>query len=199
MIKGGSRVLDIGCGPDQALVRELSYQPSLCPRELVMVEYGKITKPLRAKWAVLHDEFDFTKRWRELDGPFDVITCLEVIEHMQKAHGRKLLKGARELMGPKSTFLLSTPVFSPKVGMARNHIHEYGIDELRQEIERAGLVIEQRFGTFMNAQEAKKTRPEHRAVWEALSTYYSSDVLACFLAPLYPDQARNNLWVLRRD
>lgn len=199
MIKGGTRVLDLGCGPDQALARELAYQPSMCPKEMVMVDYGNVKPRYHLKWATLLANFDFTKRWKEIKPGFDVICCFEVIEHMQRASGRKLLAGARELLENDGRFLLSTPVYDPKVGMAKNHIHEYGIIELEREISRAGLKIERRFGTFMNALTCRKmAAPAHKETWEALRAYYSDDVLACFLAPLYPDHSRNNLWVLRK-
>lgn len=200
LVKGGQRVLDIGCGPEQALAREFAYQPSMCPKEMVMVDYGNVKPRYHLKWGKVIPNFDFTKQWNELKPGFDVITCFEVIEHMQKAHGRKLLKGAHALLKINGTFLLSTPVFSPKVGMARNHIHEYGVAELQKEIERAGFTVKARYGTFMNHNEAKKVSdPAHRKTWEALTGYYSSDVLACFLAPLYPDQSRNNMWILKRS
>lgn len=200
MIKGGDRVLDIGCGPDQSLVGILTYKASGIPKILVGVDYGKVKPKTNPKWFKLHSEFDFTKRWQELakDGPYDVITCLEVIEHMQKKHGAKLLAGAHALLAKKGRLLLSTPVFAPKTGMAQHHIHEYGVEELRTAILKAGFIVNQRFGTFQTVLQAKQAAPEHRATWEALTAYYSNDVLACFLAPLYPNQSRNNFWVLEK-
>lgn len=196
MIKGGDRVLDLGCGADQPLARILCYKPSGLPSELVGVDYGNVKPKFNPKWFTLYPNFDFTKRWPELD-TFDVICCFEVIEHMQKSHGRKLLKGIKSCLRPDGKVLLSTPVFDAKTGMAQNHIHEYGIEELQKEIEKAGLKVEHRYGTFMTVLQMKHTAPEHQATWKALREYYSDDVLACFLAPLYPDRARNNFWVLR--
>lgn len=196
-IKPKSNVLDIGCGPDQALVRILTATGKQ-PKKLTAVDYDDIKARWNIAWFELRAPFDFTKRWKELTkgGPYDVITCFEVIEHMQKASGRKLLRGARELLADGGKFLLSTPVYDGK-RMAQNHIHEYGIDELAKEITAAGLAIERRFGTFQTALQAKACdNPIHRTTWDHLRAYYSDDVLACFLAPLYPDQSRNNLWVL---
>ena len=199
MIKRGWRVLDVGCGADQALMMALQYRPTNIPSELVAVDYGRVKPRLSKKWFTLVPEFDFTRRWRELGhGTFDCACCLEVIEHMQPAHGRRLLRGLIGCLKPGGVCLLSTPVFDPKVGMAQNHIHEYGLEELEYEVLRAGFVVERRFGTFQTALQARRARPEHRAVWEELRAYYSDDVLACFLAPLYPDQSRNNMWIIRR-
>lgn len=201
MIKGGAKVLDIGCGTDQALVRILCYKPSGLPKKLIGVDYARVTPKFNPAWFELKSAFDFTTRWKELkkDGPFDVITCFEVIEHMQKAHGAKMLKGCYELLTPKTgRLMLSTPVYDKKTGMAQNHIHEYGVDELQKSITKAGLYVEKRFGTFQTVLQAKQTQPEHRRTWEALRSYYSDDVLACFLAPLYPELARNNFWLCQR-
>lgn len=199
-INGTMNVLEIGCGADQPLAHLLSGQLGGYPKKMVAVDIDDVKVRYNFSWFDLRPNFDFTSRHKELtkDGPFDVIVCLEVIEHMQKPSGRKLLKGALGLLAKNGRVLLSTPVFDPKVGMAKNHIHEYGILELQQEILKAGFTIERRFGTFQTALQAKKSEPNHRAVWEELKDYYSNDVVACFLAPLYPDQARNNIWVLKK-
>lgn len=201
-IDGGKTVLEIGCGSDQPLAHLLSGQLGGYPKKMVAVDVDDVKVKYNFSWFDLRPNFDFTSKKSQAqlskDGPFDVIVCLEVIEHMQKPSGRKLLRGARDLLAKDGVFILSTPVFDPKVGMAKNHIHEYYADELAEEIRKAGLVVERRFGTFQTALQAKKSSPEHRAVWEQLRDYYSNDVVACFLAPLYPDQARNNLWVLRK-
>jgi SAM-dependent methyltransferase len=198
-IRGGERVLDIGCGAEQPLVRILCHKPGGQPSHLLGVDYDNVKKRWSPAWFALRAPFDFTTEWKKLAGQglFDVITCFEVIEHMQVASGRKLLKGAFELLEPMGTMLLSTPIYDGKK-MAQNHIHEYYVPELEVEIRKAGFSIQRRFGTFQTALQAKRLSPTHQVVWRELSAYYSNDVMACFLAPLYPDLARNNLWVLRK-
>lgn len=198
-INNKTTVLEIGCGVDQPLANVLHDSLGHYPKKMVSVDIDDIKPKYNFGWFELKANFNFVKDWKQLKGPFDVVVCFEVIEHMQKKSGVKLLQAARELMHKDSRFLLSTPVFDPKVGMAKNHIHEWYIPELQKEIERAGLKVEHRFGTFMTALQSKKvTHKPHRDTWQDLSIYYGHDVLACFLAPLYPDQARNNLWVLTK-
>jgi hypothetical protein len=36
------------------------------------------------------------------------------------------------------------------------------------------------------------------AVRDSLEAYYDNDALSCIFAPLFPDHARNNLWVCRK-
>lgn len=200
-INNKTSVLEIGCGADQPLANVLHDSLGHYPKKMVSVDIDDIKPKYNFGWFDLRANFNFVKQWHLLKptGPFDVVVSFEVIEHMQKKSGIKLLKGARELMHKDGIFLLSTPVFDPRVGMAKNHIHEWHINELQKEIERAGLRVEHRFGTFMTALKAKKVSvPAHKETWQALSNYYGHDVLACFLAPLYPDEARNNVWVLRK-
>lgn len=199
-IKKDMRVLDIGCGVDQPLPRVLTDKMSHVPRLYLGVDFDpRVKRRWQFAWVEVQGGFDFTRKWKTLapKGPFDVITSFEVIEHMHKDAGRRLLKGAHGLLAPEGTFLLSTPCYDGR-RMANNHIHEYWIAELEKEILKAGLVVAARFGTFMDVLQIKKMSPEHAKVATELRQYYGDEVVSCFLAPLYPDNARNNIWVLRR-
>ena len=214
-VKAGMRVLDIGCGQDQMMVRVLRASQSHVPALYVGVDMNKLDKMTAIAWTVIKDQFDFTKRYKELfnarraDGVeptgtgFDVITCFEVIEHMPKAQGLKLLKGIRECLAPGGVALLSTPVYNEK-HMAAAHIHEYRFEELRESIEAAGLSVDRVVGTFMTSQAAKKAsqadkNPMAAALLARLAhVWFAWEVLACFLAPLYPEQSSNCCWVLHR-
>lgn len=197
-INNKTSVLDVGCGVDCSLSKVLGFPHHWFPRKYVGVDWNKKPKSVPGqKWATFHWEYDFTTRYKEL-GQFDVVTCFEVIEHMRVPDGKKLLSGVRECMYPKSTFLLSTPVFNGKA--AANHIHEWEIPELQEAIENAGFVVDKRFGTFSSAPEIKKVMtPQHREVIKALGEYYSDEVISVIMAPLYPDASRNNMWVCKRS
>jgi 2-polyprenyl-3-methyl-5-hydroxy-6-metoxy-1,4-benzoquinol methylase len=192
----GVELLDVGCGPDQALARTLV--PShFRPRSYTGVDYNKVEPFTSRGWVRVLGEFDFTARWQEL-GTFDLVTCFEVIEHMPVTAGAKLLEGLRGCVKPGGRVFLSTPVFNGAA--ARNHLHEYTVPELRTAIERAGLQVVKRYGTFASYHDVKKVAtPEEVALLNRLNDYYDGDVTACFLAPLYPDASRNNLWVLEHD
>jgi 2-polyprenyl-3-methyl-5-hydroxy-6-metoxy-1,4-benzoquinol methylase len=209
-VKAGMRVLDIGCGPDQMMTRVLCASQSHVPALYVGVDMNKLEKKTAIAWTTIIDEFDFTKRWRELfkidtakewgkDFAFDVITCFEVIEHMPKAQGAKLLKGIRECLAPGGVALLSTPVYNEK-HMAANHLHEYRFEELKEDIDKAGLVVDRVVGTFATHQAMMKNMSnEHRDLVNLLhETWFSHEVLACFLAPLYPEHSSNCCWILSR-
>lgn len=196
-ITPATRVLDIGCGPDAALVRVLSYKANGIPKSYLGVDLNRLPEGSMPgfRWCQFIGEFNFSKDWKKLArDSFDIITCFEVVEHMHAPAMRQLLRGALNLLAPSGRMILSTPVFNGK--MAKNHLNEMTVAGLQKELEKAGWAIVKRYGTFMSDGDRKRVAtPEQNALVEQLKEYYSTDVLACFLAPLYPDSSRNNLWV----
>lgn len=192
------RVLDIGCGQDQPLVRVLTYQVAHVPKVYVGVDLNPIPHKSGIGWVTIHDQFNFIKRWRELKTKnlFSKICCFEVIEHMQLSNGLKLLQAARELLTPGGIFFLSTPVFDGYAAV--NHLHEYKIDELARLIQRAGLVVKARYGTFGNTVQLRKVlTPEEKILWHRWQGRLGNDGLSVIFATDHPDQSRNNLWLLK--
>jgi len=196
-IRPEKRVLDIGCGPDAALVKVLAYKANGIPKSYLGVDLNRLGSKMPGyRWCEFMSQFNFCADWKKLKpkGPFDVITCLEVVEHMRMASMRQLLRGALNLLAPGGRLLLSTPVFNGY--QAKNHINEMTIKTLQTELEHAGWRVLKRYGTFMSDNDRKKVAtPDQNDLIERLKEYYSTDVLACFLAPLYPDASRNNMWV----
>jgi site-specific DNA-cytosine methylase/SAM-dependent methyltransferase len=190
-------VLDVGCGPDVMMIHALTMPRNQVPRSYVGVDLNREPKKHPARqWATLRWEFNFTERGDELN-QFDLVTCFEVLEHMRKADGLRLLEVLRRRLRPSATLLLSTPVFNGKA--AANHLMEWQIDELKAAVEAAGLAVERRHGTFASQGDIRRAASAAELdVVERLSAYYSGEVLACFLAPLYPDASRNNVWVLSK-
>lgn len=201
-----TKVLEIGCGQDLPLLTILtSGSPNNRLERYIGCDLNKIKKkPNRSTMDCrILDEFDVISRADELPTDNDYIVHFEVIEHMQRDLGQKLLETSLKLLRPGGTLLLSTPVFNGK--QANNHIHEYEVEELQNAIQAAGFIIEQRFGTFGNTlvlKKAMKADGERGAAalrtWGELSQYYDDNALSCIFAPLYPDAARNNLWVCRK-
>lgn len=204
-ITAKDNVLEIGCGEDKPLSKILTGGAATHVNKYVGVDLNKL-KPSNSQRLAFHGEFNFVERHKELlkEHPegFDIVVQFEVIEHMKVEHGAKLLKACLACLKPGGVMLLSTPCYDGK-RHAANHIHEYTVPELQKAIEKAGFAVEQRFGTFMDIKHLKKpTHPlyvnEIKAISSALSEYYDSDAISCIFAPLFPDQARNNLWVCRK-
>lgn len=202
-------VLDIGCGQDFPLIRILTHRKITRPRVYVGVDLNKIPKKSKIAWTTTLDEFNFIDDWPRLrhievvgEKDYDVIICFEVVEHMGVEDAKELLLGAKTLLKPSSKgglFFLSTPVNDGKHS-PKNHIHEFTVEELTNLLGEVGLKVVKRYGTFGSWPVMKKViTPEQRELCEQLAEYYSWDVISCFLAPLYPDHSRNNIWILEKE
>lgn len=206
-------VLEVGCGEDKPLCKILTGGAAAHVNHYTGVDLNKL-KPSASQRLTFHGEFNFVTRFKELlkvrpEG-FDVVVNYEVIEHMAVEHGATLLKAMFACTKPGGMLLLSTPVYDG-VHHAANHIHEYTVPELQAAIEKAGFVVERRFGTFMDIKHIGKVEPQIlgasdgkkmldaiKLVRQGLEQYFDNDSISNIFGPLYPDHARNNLWVCRK-
>lgn len=192
-------VLDVGCGQDQPLAKLLSANLAHLPDAYVGVDLNPVAKRFNAAWATVYDRFNFVARWEELaaHGPYTMAVCFEVLEHMGVENGCRLLKAVYELLAPNGTFYLSTPVFDGHA--ARNHVHEFTIPELQQLITETGWQAAARYGTFGNVNALKKVlTPEEKVCWDRWKARLGNEGMSVVFATDHPDQARNNLWVLKK-
>lgn len=211
-INAKHNVLEVGCGEDKPLCKILTGGAAAHVNHYTGVDLNKL-KPSASQRLTFHGEFNFVERYKELltarpEG-FDVVVNYEVIEHMKVEHGTSLLKAMFAATKPGGVLLLSTPVYDGK-RHAKNHIHEYTVPELQAAIEKAGYVIERRFGTFMDIKHIGKVEPQIpgmdgkkmldaiKLVRQGLEQYFDSDAISNIFGSLYPDHARNNLWVCRK-
>lgn len=212
-IQPGQRILDVGCGQETPLVYTVMKRIGDQPLHYVGVDLNPIPHPPGFSWCTIVEKFSFVDDYANLTprineksketwplgtgGYFDLATNLEVIEHMMPADGKTLLEGIRYWLKPDGYLYLSTPVFDGRAAV--NHIHEYTIPELQRLVESCGFEVEKRWGTFANLPAIRKVaRQDELDVMDRIGLYYNPEVQSIMLAPLYPDQSRNNLWVLRR-
>lgn len=205
-------VLEVGCGEDRPLSKILTGGAAAHVSHYVGVDLNKL-KPSESQRLTFIGEFNFVEQHKQLlkkyPAGFDVVVHLEVIEHMKVTHGAKLLKACFESLKPGGVMLMSTPCYDG-VRHAANHIHEYTVPELQKAAEKAGFVVERRFGTFMDIKHIGKAEPASdgvdgkqlqaavKLVSRGLAQYFDSDSISNIFGPLYPDHARNNLWVCRK-
>lgn len=201
-------VLEIGCGEDKPLAKILTGGAAAHVNHYTGVDLNKL-KPSNSQRLNFIGEFNFIARYKELlkskPGGWDVLVNYEVIEHMKVEHGTSLLKSMFECTKAGGVLLLSTPVYDGK-RHAANHIHEYTVPELAAAIQKAGYVVEQRFGTFMDIKHIGKVAPNAdtellaaiKKVRSGLEQYFDNDAISNIFGCLYPDHSRNNLWVCRK-
>lgn len=192
-------VLDVGCGQDLPLLKVLGGggHPRL-PSLYCGVDLNKLPEVNRP-WVQLFPEFCFHERHQELPRDFDYIVNLEVIEHQSIGDGLQMLYLFHEHLADTGTLFLSTPVYDGEA-RAANHIFEYSISQLKDMLEQVGFKVARRIGTFASWADLKQvwTR-EHERVYNELKWWFGPEVMSTFLAPLYPDASRNNLWVCQKE
>ena len=203
-IKPTANVLEIGCGQDKPLSKILLLGQFRGCDQYVGVDLNKIGDSHNKNTHFI-GEFNFVERQPEVmtyvpDG-YDNVVSMEVIEHMTKPLGMAFLAKIYDSLRPGGQAILSTPAYDGR-RMAKNHIHEWYIDELRDALQQTGFVISRRFGTFMDVRHIGKALTNDPAldqaipvVYRALCEYFDNDAVSNMFGPLYPDHARNNLWI----
>lgn len=199
-----AHVLDVGCGREAPLARLLfSMMMVHSTGTYTGVDYGPIPWPETIKRdtdrfnATFHEKTDFTS-FEPKRKAYDVITSFEVLEHVEAEHAFRMMTKMRSLLAKNGRCFLSTPCYDPKVGAADNHVNEMSHLGFKALIVLAGFEIESVWGTFASQRDYKQLMTAgQREVFEKLSDYYDSGVLACFMAPMFPEQARNCIWQLK--
>jgi 2-polyprenyl-3-methyl-5-hydroxy-6-metoxy-1,4-benzoquinol methylase len=131
-------VLDAGCGTGVLLQQILNKYPD---SQLIGSEYSPQGLEF-AKKRLPQGEFHVLDLSKEhLEKQFDLITCIDVLEHIQD--DRAALKNL--LAMTKGHMILSVPIgplFKAEVDRM-GHVHGYGRAELEQKIQQAGFEIVQ--------------------------------------------------------
>lgn len=200
--KTGQAILDVGCGINTPLAWTF-YTNKYKPRKYVGLDFRDKFETIPEAFnfpASLIGGFDVTKEdhWDALVSihgtNFDITTCFEVLEHMEKPNGINLLANISINSGSGLVFL-STPVFNGSA--AANHIHEWEYLELRYVLEQY-FVIEAVHGTFASQSDIVPVLSQSELeVFKSLKVYYDSNLVSILLAPNHPEQSRNCIWRLR--
>jgi hypothetical protein len=197
-----ANILDIGCGKETPLLKTL-YSSRLIPRSYFGVDYGPIYNPGEALLAkvkpTLVPETDILNV--QVDGAKNVITCFEMLEHVEPMHAVRVLQYIKDNLSHDAgaRAFISTPNYNPHVGAAANHVNEMTFYMLGYLIESVGLYVKNFWGTFASIRDYRDLLPKYNLdhIFEKLREYYDVNYLATIFAPLFPAQSRNVLWELR--
>jgi 2-polyprenyl-3-methyl-5-hydroxy-6-metoxy-1,4-benzoquinol methylase len=141
-----AHILDIGCGKEVPLAK-LMYSSRLIPEtgSYTGLDYNKLEVPAMfhtGKFPIkLHGGMMFPQAAPEdvYTRKFDVITCFEVLEHVEPAQVVIMLKAISGLLAPGGRAFLSTPCYDAKVGAAANHVNEMSYGAFGALIEHSDL------------------------------------------------------------
>lgn len=196
-------ILDIGCGKDLPLLR-LLYSSRFIPTtgSYTGVDINTLEAPFnlgRFPYELLQ-RTDVCKH--DFGGStFRVITCFEVLEHVEPEHSFRMLQTINNLLEDEGVAFLSTPNYSESVGAAGNHVNEMSYAGLRFLIESAGLKVDKVYGTFASIRDYEGHLGKFglTEVFGRLREYYDSNYLSTIFAPLFPELSRNCLWQVSKD
>lgn len=202
-----ANILDIGPGKELPLAKTL-YVNRTPPNSYTAVDVSKLEMPemfKKASWqpTKLYSQTDICDiNPMDFEVAPDIITCFEVLEHVEPGHSLKMLQKIYDLMNceKESVAFISTPNWDPKVGAAANHVNEMKHGALGAAIESVGFNIEARYGTFASQRDIKPFMSEEELdVMNRLKSYYDSNYIATIFAPLFPEVSRNCIWMLSRN
>lgn len=208
----GMNILDFGSGTGNLL--EVFYRNKYKCEEYLGLEYRKSTvydanvKYAAVDWARFK-ECDLTVKdlvVESLDKKgWDMIVCFEVAEHIGKHNVKEFLLNIKNNMTiDKTKLYLSTPIYDASVGPAANHvingvIGEMTYSELESHLLEAGLKITKTYGTFASMRDYDYLLNDwQKQMYEHLREYYDVNLVSVMMAPMFPKNSRNCLWVCER-
>lgn len=204
--KIGMNILDFGCGSGN--LAEVLYRNKFKCKKYLGLDIRKelidknIQKFFNVDWIAFNNN-DLCHKNLYITGEWDIITCFEVIEHIGKKNRETFLENIRRCMNKDTILLISTPVYDESVGAANNHIINNEINEMTyREMEDLlitnGFEIQKVFGTFASQKDYKPYMNEwQKEMFNKLNEYYDSNLISNIMAPMFPEQSRNCLWICK--
>ena len=195
-------LLDVGCGEHYPLLKTLYTNKKLAYVNYVGLDIKKID--VNMNFGSYNESFriiqadvvnDFPHMRYEWEIEWDIITCFEMIEHMDKDDGIVALENIQREMSSHTNLFLSTPCFNGKA--AGNHIYEWEYEELKKQLESMFDIVAH-YGTFASQKDIVPVLDTSEFnVFSDLKDYYDSNVISALFAPLHPAQSRNVIWHLK--
>lgn len=209
--KIGQNILDFGSGSGNLL--QTLYRNKFKGKQYLGLEYRNMTvakanlKYADVDWAEFK-QCDLTTKdlivKPDDNMGWDVIACLEVLEHVGKQNVDTVLQNIYNNMSAKTVCYISTPCYDPAVGPAQNHIvngviGEMTYNELKEKLLKTGFKIKKVFGTFASIKDYEHLLNDwQRNMFNSLREYYDSNLLSVLMAPFFPEHSRNCIWVLSK-
>jgi cyclopropane fatty-acyl-phospholipid synthase-like methyltransferase len=204
-------IVDFGCGNGNLL--EVFYRNRFKQKRYIGLDIRDcIKEPLRKiEWAdfyvvdLVGEEIGFFS-----DFNADKVCSFEVLEHVGKQNLNKFLQNFKACGSKNATYYLSTPNYDKNVGAAGNHtydsgdgrgksVQEFTHKEISEGIIDNGFVIVKKYGTFASIKDYKHIlNGWQQEMFYCLQEYYDTNVLSVIMAPFFPEQSRNTLWILKR-
>ena len=211
--KIGDKLVDFGCGKGNLL--EVLYRNKFKCSKYIGIDIRQKTidsakeKYSMVDWATFYADDLIIPTIDYTQFQADKVCSFEVAEHVGKQNIKTFLTNMLNCGNENATYYLSTPNFDEKVGAAGNHtydsgddrgiaVQEFGHKELEEHIlEQFDIVY--KFGTFASVKDYKPFMNEwQKNMFDELKKYYDSNLISNLMAPFFPEQSRNTMWVMTR-
>lgn len=200
------KILDIGCGKEIPLAKTM-YTARMSPQKEFgglyhALDLNNLEIPKILKMAVETGKFPLTLYTNtniinfNPEIKYNLIVCLEVLEHMPPKIVIETLKQFKKLLAIDGKIIISTPNYNGNA--AANHPNEMTTKLLLSIFHQLDLKVERLYGTFASQKDYRdclKTK-NFEVVFNELSEYYDTNYLATIFAPLFPEHSRNILYEL---
>lgn len=127
---------------------------------------------------------------------FDVLTCLEVLEHLKPEYVPALF---REIKRIACVAMISTPNYAGGSGkLPQDHVKEWTTRELSSTMALSGLVIKEKIGIFSNlpnVERLAKQSPQVAGIYNFLKKKMDKNFLSLIMARFVGDGAQNLLYI----
>lgn len=209
----GDTIVDFGCGKGNLL--EVLYRNRKKQKQYIGIDIRKQTiqqaseKYSNVPWVKFYADDLIYPTLDYSTYQADKVCSFEVLEHVGKQNVNLFLQNFKLCGNDDATFYLSTPNYDEKVGAADNHTYDSGdgrgvaIQEFtHQELEfhlSNHFTIINKFGTFASQKDYKPLMNDWQTnMFDELKKYYDSNLISNIMAPLFPEVARNTLWVMKK-
>lgn len=204
MLRGDLWALDVGCGREMPVAKML-YTNKIGANKYTGVDYNWFSVPDMLKGngvfkiRLIKNADAALLKPEHIGYEPNFVTMLEVFEHVEPEHGRRILDMIKRVMRPDGVFLFSTPCFNGNP--AGNHVAEPEYEIMGATLEDAGFAIQEHWGTFASIKDYRtqlyrEYGDDGLKMFEGLKSYYDVNFLATVFAPLFPKLARNCMWKL---
>jgi SAM-dependent methyltransferase len=196
-------LLDLGCG--EGLLRNMLYRNAINIKYIgidIALQTLKKALNLKSKEEAIYLRYDLNKGIPLNDNSVNIVVAFEIIEHLLKKSGLKVIRESYRVLKKNGILILSTPIQPFAENLYEDeHIYEWKKDEIEKEYLKLGFNIELIRGISIRTKHLKEELKNNQVLsnlYLQLSKHFEGSILNCFFAVFFPDKSYNVMWILKK-
>jgi 2-polyprenyl-3-methyl-5-hydroxy-6-metoxy-1,4-benzoquinol methylase len=146
---------------------------------------------------------DLTNIDVKFDNKYDVIICMEILEHLGKESAKQMLKVLYNNLNDNGIIVISSPNPKKENGQnfiwPENHIYEFTLDEMKNLLYENNLCILNIFGWCGKANNMKKKFNDIQDfLYNKFNKAFGSGMSTSLIATLYPELAECYIFICKK-